>query len=57
MRKGQLRVIPCSVEDLESVGTIVRIDKDVKILGMADDTGIVCQGIPAAYETRHPGCL
>jgi hypothetical protein len=25
MRKGQLRVIPCGVEDLESVGTVMRV--------------------------------
>jgi hypothetical protein len=57
MREGQLRVIPCGVEDLESMGTVVRVDKDVKILGMANNAGIVCQGIPTTYEKRHLRCL
>ena len=42
MREGQLRVIPYGVEDLESMGTVVRIYKDVKILGVANNAGIVC---------------
>src|SRR4030095_10912881 len=44
MWKGQLRVIPCGVEDLESVGTMMWVYKDIKILGMANNAGIVCQG-------------
>jgi hypothetical protein len=57
MREGQLRVIPYGVEELESMGTVVRIYKDVKILGVANNAGIVCQGIPTTYEKRHLRCL
>ena len=55
--EGQLRVIPCGVEDREIVGTVVRVYKDVKILGMTNNPSIVCQGMPTIYEKRHLRCL
>src|SRR5262245_7600695 len=57
MREGQLRVIPGGVEDLESVGSVVRVYKDVKILGMTSNPSIVRQGMPTTYEKRHLRCL
>ena len=36
MRKGQLRVISCGVEDLERMGTMMRVDKEIKVFGMAN---------------------
>src|SRR5215831_11943636 len=53
MWKGQVRVIPCGMEDLKSVGTMMRVYKDIKVFGMANNTSIVCQGIPTAYKKRH----
>src|SRR4029453_8635997 len=57
VRKGQLRVKPCGVEDLESVGTMVRVYKNIKILGMARNPGIMCQGISTTYKKRPLRCL
>ena len=36
---------------------MVRVYKEVKILGMANNPGIVCQGISTTHEKRYLRCL
>jgi len=36
---------------------MMRVDKEIKIFGMANNAGIMGQGIPTTHEKRHLGCL
>src|SRR6266496_9821 len=55
VRERDLAATAAAFKDSECAMTIRFTDKDVKILGVADDAGVPFEGVSAPNQIRNPG--